>query len=220
MRLKKDLNLIEPFMQRQDLSFKSSQNIEQLGLKLKSLSKDTLCSTPSIPIINNFSLEEFNNSIKKYIFFGVDINRLLRGNQSDSFNRFIYKYHKKTIENLDNIFARTPAIKKKISLHRVIKVNEEYNPSLNVGDVITDKGYMSCSKTYNADILKKNGLPLVEGTPIYITINIPEGKKVLDIKKYVETLGKKYKYDEVVLERGSSIRIISKNDNYIQAELL
>lgn len=220
MQLKKDLNLIEPFMQRQDLSFKSSQNIKQLGLKLKSLSKDTLCSTPSIPIIHNFSLEEFNNSIKKYIFFGVDINRLLRGNQSDSLNRLIYKYHEKTIENLDNIFARTPAIKKKISLHRVIKVNEEYNPSLNVGDVITDKGYMSCSKTYNADILKKNGLPLVEGTPIYITINIPEGKKVLDIKKYVETLGKKYKYDEVLLERGSSIRIISKNDNYIQAELL
>ena len=216
MQLKKDLNLIEPFMQRQDLSFKSSQNIKQLGLKLKSLSKDTLCSTPSIPIIHNFSLEEFNNSIKKYIFFGVDINRILRGNQSNYLNEL----YGKTVENLDNIFARTPAIKEKISLHRVIKVNEEYNPNLNVGDVITDKGYMSCSKTYNADILKKNGLPLVEGTPIYITINIPEGKKVLDIKKYVETLGKKYKYDEVVLERGASIRIIAKNDNYIQAELL
>ena len=208
--------LIEPFGQKKNLSFKSSSNIKQFGLKLEPLSKDTFCSSLSIPIIHNLSLQEFNNSIKKYIFFGVDINRILRGNQSNYLNEL----YGKTVENLDNIFARTPALKKKISLHRVIKVNDKYNPSLNIGDIITDEGYMSCSKTYNADILKKNGLPLIEGTPIYLIIDIPEGKKVLDIKKYVETLGKNYKYDEVVIDRGSSIKIISKSGNYVHAELL
>ena len=208
--------LIEPFGQKKNLSFKNSSNIKQFGLKLEPLSKDTFCSSLSIPIIHNLSLQEFNNSIKKYIFFGVDINRILRGNQSNYLNEL----YGKTVENLDNIFARTPALKKKISLHRVIKVNDKYNPSLNIGDIITDEGYMSCSKTYNADILKKNGLPLIEGTPIYLIIDIPEGKKVLDIKKYVETLGKNYKYDEVVIDRGSSIKIIGKSGNYVHAELL
>ena len=194
--------------------------VEDLSKLRYAQPNDTLCLSPSIPIIPSFSLEEFNNSIRDYVLFGVNINKLLRGNQKDSFNRFIGRLCGKTIVNLDNIFARTPAIEKKISLHRVIKVNDEYSPNLNIGDIITDKGYMSCSRTYNADILKKNGLPLTEGTPIYLTIDIPEGKQILDVKKYVEYFGKKYKYDEVLINRGSSIRITAKKDNYVQAELL
>ena len=201
--------------------YKGENISKSLNSTLRPFEEESLCSyssIPTIPIIPDLTLEEFKKTIVNYIWAGKSINMFLRENlnlRNMMRARFI-----ETITNLDNMFARTPVTKNKISLHRVIKVNSNFNPSLNVGDIITDKGYMSCSRNYNQDIFMANGKPLTDGEPIYITVNVPENSKVIDVIRYVKMFGRNYQYNEILINRNSSILVTNKNGNCLTGELL
>ncbi len=108
----------------------------------------------------------------------------------------------RTIDQLDKM--ATP-LAENTTLYRGMPIE----PTVKVGDIISDKGFASTAKTSGTpkSIADHNGFPLVE-------INAPQGSKAIDFRNLGQETG------EVVLPRNSALRVTSIEGNSVRADLI
>ena len=137
----------------------------------------------------------FYSLIGSYIF-----NQALRNNDK------ISNYMIEGINKLNNCISTSPSFDTDYYFYRFLE-EDSFLKKLNVGDVFTDKGFLSTTRDpfYSPGIDGEFGL-------ILLKINIPKNKKGVGL--FVENFSMFPQEEEFLLAPGSKLKLISKNENF------
>lgn len=137
----------------------------------------------------------FYSLIGSYIF-----NQALRNNDK------ISNYMIEGINKLNECISSSPSFDTDYYFYRFLG-EDSFLKKLNVGDVFTDKGFLSTTRDpfYSPGIDGEFGL-------ILLKINIPKNKKGVGL--FVENFSMFPQEEEFLLALGSKLKLINKNENF------
>lgn len=150
-----------------------------------------------------------NNNIKSiicyYSFYGsYFFNNILREYSLE--NKFLNKPHINMITKLHDTIMKVKPFKKNYTFYRFI-YEDSFLKKLKIGDIFTDKGFMSCTRDpfYEPGLENNFGL-------ILLKITIP--KNIPGTGLFIENFSLFKKELEFIFNAGSSFKLISKDDKF------
>lgn len=168
----------------------------------KKISKNDI-SSEEIESHSRFIIENnLISLISNYSFMGsYFMNKFLRNNGDKKYNNDIIN----NINKLNEFLLKTPPLKNDYYLYRFIW-NDDFLKNLKVGDIFTDKGFLSTTRDpfYSPALRLQFGL-------ILIKIKIPKNK---NIGLLIENFSLFPKEEEFLLPSNSRYKLISKDDNF------
>lgn len=135
----------------------------------------------------------------------VQVNKALRSKEVD-------EKSKRIIDGLDSLFDSAPTTPRDSILFR--GVSGEYSNTMfnsyEVGDLFTDAAYASTSadEEISADVFASDGTN--DELQLVVEIFVPQGSRAISLNSYLGSYSREEEEQEVLLDRGTTFRVISK----------
>jgi hypothetical protein len=167
----------------------------------KKISKNDI---PESSITNHMKLIYENNIVSWIVFYSLYgsyvFNNFLRGSKSISENNYL------GLQKIINTINLSPELNKDYYFYRLVW-DDNYIEKLKVGDVYTEKGFLSCTR----DPFYSPGIDINFGL-ILVKIYIPKGVKGFGL--FIENYSMFPKEEEFIFRPNSKFKLLGKDNDF------
>ena len=162
---------------------------------------------------DNAPTDEELDAIVAYTGKGYDeINSILRGQGRSGDSPFSEEEIDASIENLTNLIDRNPPLGTNALVYRGVNNYAGFRwDSLEVGDEIVDKGFISVSP--NAPTAGGFG-------SVQLEIEVLEDTKAIDVSRTVEDTKVGVSEQELILQRGTKFKVVAKTEKGLRLQVI